>query len=162
MISRHIPIEPENDNYGRLARYIARIGEYAEDKEKPSLVWCAGCVGGDDYAEGIAEVQDVQALNRRTKQCKTYHLVISFRPEDEASLTPELFMTIERRFAAALGYEEHQRHCGVHKNTGNLHMHIAYNMFSIELSHGVRACAKYTLFQTIINTIQVRQSTKDH
>lgn len=56
MISRHIPIEPENDNYGRLARYIARIGEYAEDKEKPSLVWCAGCVGGDDYAEGIAEV----------------------------------------------------------------------------------------------------------
>lgn len=48
MISRHIPIEPENDNYGRLARYIARTGEYAEDKEKPSLVWCAGCVGGDD------------------------------------------------------------------------------------------------------------------
>ncbi|MFR8275538.1 MAG: hypothetical protein ACLU98_04055 [Desulfovibrio fairfieldensis] len=46
MISRHIPIEPENDNYGRLARYIARIGEYAEDKEKPSLVWCAGCGRG--------------------------------------------------------------------------------------------------------------------
>ena len=39
---------------------------------------------------------------------------------------------------------------------------IQNNMFSIELSHGVRACAKYTLFQTIINTIQVRQSTKDH
>ena len=39
---------------------------------------------------------------------------------------------------------------------------IDYIMFSIELSHGVRACAKYTLFQTIINTIQVRQSTKDH
>ena len=82
MISRHIPIEPENDNYGRLARYIARIGEYAEDKEKPSLVWCAGCVGGDDYAEGIAEVQDVQALNTRVASNKSYHLVVSFRPED--------------------------------------------------------------------------------
>ena len=107
-------------------------------------------------------MQDVQALNRRTKQCKTYHLVISFRPEDEASLTPELFMTIERRFAAALGYEEHQRHCGVHKNTGNLHMHIAYNMISIELSHSVRGCVKSTLFQEIINAIQVRQSTNGH
>ena len=123
--------------------------------------WCTGMLGGDDYQEGIAESVDVQKLNTRAA-AKTYHLVISFRPEDEAKLTPDTFKAIEERFAAALGYSDHQRHCGVHKNTGNLHMHVAYNMFSIELSHGVRACAKYTLFQTIINTIQVRQSTKDH
>ena len=53
--------------------------------------------------------------------------MISFRPEDEAKLTPEVFKAIEERFATALGYTEHQRHCGVHKNTANLHMHIAYN-----------------------------------
>ena len=47
--------------------------------------------------------------------------------------------------------------------TPDMHAKNTHNsMFSIELSHGVRACAKYTLFQTIINTIQVRQSTKDH
>lgn len=157
MISKKVGIAPQNDNYAKLAAYIADAGPGGE---KNLMYWSAGCLGDDDYHNGIAEVQDVQALNRRTKQCKTYHLVISFRPEDEATLTPELFMTIERRFAAALGYEEHQRHCGVHKNTGNLHMHIAYNMISIELSHGVRGCAKSTLFQEIINAMQVRQSTK--
>lgn len=41
-------------------------------------------------------------------------------------------MAIEERFTAALGYTEHQRHCGVHKNTANLHMHIAYNMIHPE------------------------------
>jgi hypothetical protein len=129
MISKKVGIAPQNDNYAKLAAYIADAGPSGE---KNLMHWSAGCLGDDDYHNGIAEVQDVQALNRRTKQCKTYHLVISFRPEDEASLTPELFMTIERRFAAALGYEEHQRHCGVHKNTGNLHMHIAYNMIHPE------------------------------
>ena len=128
MISRHIPIEPENDNYGRLARYIARIGEYAEDKEKPSLVWCAGCVGGDDYAEGIAEVQDVQAQNTRVASNKSYHLVVSFHPEDEAKLTPDILRDIERRFTQALGLSEHQRHCAVHTDTQNIHMQIAYNL----------------------------------
>ncbi|MFU2207927.1 relaxase/mobilization nuclease domain-containing protein [Solidesulfovibrio sp. C21] len=32
----------------------------------------------------------------------------------------------------ALGFEEHQRHCGVHKNTANLHMHVAYNIIHPE------------------------------
>lgn len=158
MISKRIGIEPKNDNYARLAAYIADAGH---EGEKALLSWCSGCLGDDDYASGMEEAVKTQAMNTRSG-AKTYHLVISFRPEDEARLTPEVFNTIEERFAAALGYADHQRHCGVHKNTTNLHMHVAYNMFSIELSHGVRACAKYTLFQTIINTIQVRQSTKDH
>lgn len=124
MISKKVGISPKNDNYARLAEYIADAGH---EGEKSLLHWCAGCLGGDDYQEGIAEAMDVQAMNTRTKQSKTYHLVISFRPEDEAKLTPEAFKAIEERFAAALGYAEHQRHCGVHKNTANLHMHIAYN-----------------------------------
>lgn len=97
MISRHIPVEPENDNYGRLVRYLARIGEYADDKEPPAMTWCAGYVGGDDYAEGIAEVQDTQALNTRVQSAKTYHLVVSFRPEDQARLTPEASEGSKRR-----------------------------------------------------------------
>lgn len=128
MISRHIPVEPENDNYGRLARYLARTGEYAEEKEPPFLTWCGGCIGGEDYAEGIAEVQDVQALNTRSKAAKTYHLVVSFRPEDEAKLTPDILREIEQRFTTALGLSEHQRHCAVHTDTQNIHMQIAYNL----------------------------------
>ena len=124
MISKKVGISPKNDNYARLAGYIADAGHKGE---KSLLHWCAGCLGDDDYGNGIAEAVDVQAMNTRTEKSKTYHLVISFRPEDEAKLTPEIFRAIEERFAAALGYTEHQRHCGVHKNTANLHMHIAYN-----------------------------------
>lgn len=133
MISKRIGIAPKNDNYARLAAYIADAGH---EGEKALMSWCAGCLGGDDYAEGIAEVLDTQAKNTRAVNSKTYHMVVSFRPEDEARLTPELFKTIEERFAAALGYADHQRHCGVHKNTANLHMHVEYNMVHPE---------KYTL-----------------
>jgi hypothetical protein len=128
MISKKVGISPKNDNYARLAEYIADAGPSSKkDGEKSLMHWCAGCLGDDDYQDGIAEAVDVQAMNTRTTQSKTYHLVISFRPEDEARLTPEVFRAIEERFASALGYAGHQRHCGIHKNTANLHMHIAYN-----------------------------------
>jgi len=129
MISKKIGIRPQSDNYARLADYIAGVGH---EGEKGLMHWCAGCLGDDDYQEAIAEVIDVQAMNTRSRQGKTYHLIISFRPEDEAKLTPALFRAIEERFATALGYAEHQRHCGVHKNTANLHMHIAYSMIHPE------------------------------
>nr|WP_072312126.1 TraI/MobA(P) family conjugative relaxase [Desulfovibrio sp. G11] len=94
--------------------------------------WCAGCWAGDDYELAIREVADTQALNTRTTQEKTYHMIVSFHPEDETKLTPELFKVIEKRFAQALGLSEHQRHCGVHINTENMHMHIAYNLIHPE------------------------------
>lgn len=128
MISRHIPIAPGNDNYGRLARYLARLDEYADEKGEPLLTWCAGCIGGEDYQEGIAEAMDTQALNTRITTNPTYHLVISFRPEDEAKLTPEILREIERRFADVLDLSEHQRHCAVHTDTSNIHLQIAYNL----------------------------------
>lgn len=128
MISKRVFIDPSNDNYARLAVYIADAGHSGE---KCLMSWAEGLLGGEDYAEGIAEAVDVQARNTRAAS-KTYHLVISFRPEDEGKLTPEAFKTIEQRFAAALGYTDHQRHCDVHKNTGNLHMHVAYNMIDPE------------------------------
>jgi len=123
MISRHIPQKPENDNYRRLANYIA---DASHKGEKALMSWCAGCWAEDDYQLAIHEVEAVQAMNTRSGKEKTYHLVISFRPEDEAKLSPEVFKEIEMEFANALGYEEHQRHCGVHKNTANIHLHIAY------------------------------------
>lgn len=127
MISKRVFIAAKNDNYARLAAYIAA----GPSDEKCLMNWCAGMLGGEDYAEGMAEALDVQARNTRAAS-KSYHLVISFRPEDEAKLTPEVFKAIEERFASALGYTDHQRHCGAHKNTGNLHMHVAYNMIHPE------------------------------
>jgi hypothetical protein len=128
MISKRVGIAPKNDNYARLAAYIA---DAVYDGEKSLLSWCAGCLGDDDYAAGMEEAVKTQERNPRGG-AKTYHMVVSFRPEDEARLTPEVCKDIETRFAAALGYSEHQRHCGVHRNTANLHMHVAYNMIHPE------------------------------
>jgi hypothetical protein len=128
MISRRVPQKPESDNYRRLARYIAAADH---QDEKSYMSWCAGCLG-DDYALGIQEALDTQAMNKRSAKEKTYHLIVSFRPEDEARLNPEVFKLIEEEFAKALGFADHQRHVGVHKNTNNLHMHVAYNMIHPE------------------------------
>ncbi|MCL1886239.1 MAG: relaxase/mobilization nuclease domain-containing protein [Dehalococcoidia bacterium] len=127
MIGKHVSCKVQNDDYGRLARYIADAGH---EGEKCLVSWSAGCWSGDDYDMGIVEAEAVQDLNTRSAKEKTYHLLISFRPEDEAKLAPEAFRAIEERFAQALGFAEHQRHCGVHKNTNNLHLHVAYNMYS--------------------------------
>ena len=124
MISRHVYQAPENDDYRRLANYIADAGHRGE---KTLMSWCAGCWSEDNYQLGIHEVETVQARPTRSRKEKTYHLVISFRPEDEAKLSPEIFREMELEFARALGFEEHQRHAGVHKNTANIHLHIAFN-----------------------------------
>lgn len=129
MISRHITCKQANDDYGRLARYVT---DASHEGEKCLAAWAAGCWAGDDYELAITEIEDTQALNLRTGKEKTYHLIVSFRPEDEALLTIEKYKEIEKEFAKTLGYEEHQRHCGVHKNTANVHMHVAYNMIHPE------------------------------
>ena len=118
----------------RAADRVRRDTDFSKDvkPEKCLMNWCAGCWAGDDYELAIREVADTQALNTRTTQEKTYHMIVSFHPEDETKLTPELFKVIEKRFAQALGLSEHQRHCGVHINTENMHMHIAYNLIHPE------------------------------
>lgn len=141
MISKRIDREPENDNYRGLATYImdarptqrehgrtaAYIADMEHQGEKVLHLWHAGCLA-DSYELAIKEVEATQDLNRRTRREKTYHLLVSFRSEDEPKLTEDVFREIELAFANSLGFNEHQRHCGVHKNTANVHMHVAYNM----------------------------------
>lgn len=116
------------DNYRRLALYIA---DASHKGEKLLCAWHEGSFC-DDYYEAIAEAVCVQDLNTRTTKDKTYHLVIGFRPEDESRLNEEAFKDIANHFGKALGFEEHNRHCGVHINTANMHMHIAFNMIHPE------------------------------
>jgi hypothetical protein len=124
MIARRIDRKAHNDNYRALALYIADAGHGGE---KALMSWCAGGLD-DQYRSAIVETEATQALNTRSAKTKTYHLLVSFRPEDEATLTPDIFKGMERDFAQALGFSEHQRHAGVHKNTNNIHFHVAYNM----------------------------------
>ncbi len=111
------------DNFGRLAEYIAA----AKDKgEKLAGLWTANC--GEDETDldlAIAGAEATQALNTRSKADKTYHLIISFRPGERPSL--DGMKEIERSFAKALGFSEHQRIAAGHEDTENFHMHVAYN-----------------------------------
>ena len=109
--------------FGRLAEYI----EAAREKgEKLVDLWTVNAGGGGtDLDLAIAEAEAVQTLNGRSKADKTYHLMVSFRPGERPS--PEEMKDIERAFAEALGFAEHQRVAGTHKNTDHFHMHVAYN-----------------------------------
>lgn len=126
MIAKRIDRKVANDNYRALALYIGGFTEQ-EPGEKVLSAWSVGCEL-EDFRDSFMEVEAVQALNTTTSKDKTYHLMLSFRPEDEARLSVEIMQDIERQFAEALGFSEHQRHCGIHKNTNNMHLHIAYNM----------------------------------
>ena len=47
--------------------------------------------------KGIFEAENIQGMNTRSAREKTYHLLISFRPEDEARLTTEAFRAINEQ-----------------------------------------------------------------
>jgi hypothetical protein len=128
MIAKRIDIKPGNDNSRQLGLYIA---DASHEGEKLLFAWHEGCLS-DTYEMALIEIETTQGMNTRCQSGKTYHLMVSFRPEDEAKLTPESIRDIEAAFTQALGFVEHQRLCGVHKNTNNMHLHVAYNMIHPE------------------------------
>ena len=128
MIARRIDRQVRNDSYRDLAIYIA---DAKQAGEKVLASWVAGGLA-DDYLTAIVEAEAIQALNTRSTKAKTYHLLVSFRPEDEDKLTPAIIQKMELAFAQGLGLAEHQRHAAIHKNTNNLHFHIAYNLIHPE------------------------------
>ena len=129
MIAKRINSKPGNDNSKNLGLYIV---DASHEGEKLLFAWHEGCLS-DTYDAALIEIEATQGMNTRCQGGKTYHLLISFRPEDEALLNPESMRGIEAAFAEALGFNGHQRVCGVHKNTNNMHLHVAYNMIHPEL-----------------------------
>jgi len=82
------------------------------------------CAAGEP-ADAIAEIQATQAMNRRAKGDKTYHLVVSF-PAGERPTEAQLAQ-IEATLCASIGLGDHQRISAVHKDTDHLHIHVAIN-----------------------------------
>ena len=135
MIAKRIDAEKSHHNARGLGNYIRDADHKGE---KCLMAWHEGC-WADDYELALLEIEATQALNPRSTSNKTYHLMVSFRPEDETILLSgttadqlRTFQEIERKFAEALGLAGHQRLCGVHRNTNNLHMHVAYNLIHPE------------------------------
>jgi hypothetical protein len=148
MIARRLPKDSQiADNFTALGKYIAA----AKDKgEKLDRLWIAGCDAGEELGDldvALAEIEAVRKQKPENKN-KTYHLLVSFRPEDQEKLSSERLKDIEAEFAGALGLQDHQRVAGTHINTDNFHMHVAYNLVNpntLKMAyprHDFRALAK--------------------
>lgn len=129
MLPKRIDRKGKRDNYRALALYVADARIAQNNREKTLHSWYTGGEAGN-YLEGMIEVEMTQGMNTRCTSSKTYHLMISFHPEDEANLTLETLVEIEMELASVLGFTDHQRHCGYHINTANPHLHVAYNMIN--------------------------------
>ncbi len=79
----------------------------------------------NDPTIAALEVVATQRLNQRSEDDKTYHFLFSFRECEYPS--PEVLRDCEAEFCRALGFAEHQRVSVVHRDTNNLHVHVAVN-----------------------------------
>ena len=130
MISMHICPKASDHNTRKLGQYV---WDASHKGEKCLMAWTQGfCDEQISLTAAIRTMQGTQAENTKCKTAKNYHLVITFRPEDENKLTPDIYKKIEKTFSEKLGLEEYQRICAVHQNTGNLHMHLHYNLIHPE------------------------------
>lgn len=108
-------------SFARLADYLTnhqgnecRVGDVALTN-----------VLSEGYDFALAEIQATQTLNTRAKGDKTYHLMVSFREGENPS--PGVLKEIEQKIADGLGLGEHQRLSVLHRDTDNLHFHLAIN-----------------------------------
>ncbi|MGH0004753.1 TraI/MobA(P) family conjugative relaxase [Pseudovibrio ascidiaceicola] len=125
MIAHKIDRKSGQNSFKALARYVAAA---KEDNEKLGDLWIENCELAstkDELELAIVEIENTQKHNTRVKGDRSYHLVISFAQGE----VPELaaLKDIEKSFAKALGFEEHERIIGTHTNTDNFHMHVAIN-----------------------------------
>ncbi|WP_273788572.1 TraI/MobA(P) family conjugative relaxase [Bartonella grahamii] len=146
MIAKRVERKKSTSNMARLARYIMDldggslprdwkltsdyiIDDNIQNSAKVASVRVTNC-HTDDPVMATEFILKTQDQNKRSKTDKTYHLVLSF-PVGETPERETLY-AIEDKFCAALGYENHQRISAIHKDTENLHIHIAINKINPE------------------------------
>jgi hypothetical protein len=138
MIAKRIVRERGASNFRRLGRYIldgaaeeeqavmARMADYilGAEKSRAANVRFSNCVSTDAEL-ALKEILATQAMNKRAKGDRTYHLVISFPPGERP--TPFQLEDIERVLVDRIGLGGHQRLSATHLDTGHLHLHVAIN-----------------------------------
>lgn len=107
-----------------IGALVSYLNSPQNKQERVGAVTVTNCVQVNPH-DAVFEIQAVQALNTKSKDDKTYHLIISFpsgeNPDDKT------LKFIETQICQSLGFAEHQRISAVHHDTDNLHIHIAIN-----------------------------------
>ena len=125
MISKVSHRKDNKSSFGDIAKYIANLSRtgpipqgrevasfeagktpfdelsaYISDSKaagkKVGLLLVTNCLH-DEYDLAVAEIKATQALNKRAKSNKTYHLIVSFRENENPS--PEMIKEVEEAFA---------------------------------------------------------------
>lgn len=122
MIVKHVPMNAvRKSNFGDLLRYLS---DPQDREERVGDIRITNC-HADELADATLEIMAMQARNTRAEGDKTYHLIISFRSNEEPPAGA--LADIEQRICVGLGFGEHQRISAVHHDTDNLHLHVAIN-----------------------------------
>ena len=149
------PKQPKDDRtvsrLGKLVPYMLR------GKGEERCTWyLAGNLEGLDRredAELAVEVMEVlQKGNVRAKGNKTYHLVISFHPEDRR-LAPTELQDIVRRAVSAAGLVEHQYIAVRHSEQEHEHLHVAVNKIhpeTLKIHHPYKAIPAFQALASIL------------
>ncbi|MBT8470465.1 MAG: relaxase/mobilization nuclease domain-containing protein [Deltaproteobacteria bacterium] len=118
--------------------------------------YMAGNLAGLDRredAELAVEVMEVlQKGNVRAKGNKTYHLVISFHPEDRRLAPAELEDVVHRAVRAA-GLAEHQYVAVRHSEQEHEHVHVAVNKIhpeTLKIHHPYKAIPAFQALASIL------------
>jgi hypothetical protein len=116
----------------------------------------AGNLEGLDRQQNEGLAVDVMELlqegNTRAKGNKTYHLVISFHPEDRR-LAPAELKGVVRRAVGAAGLEEHQYIAVRHSEQEHEHLHVAVNKIhpeTLKIHHPYKAIHAYQALASIL------------
>lgn len=122
MISKKAPVKAAAK--GKIGHLVAYLLDQKGKSDRVAAVAVSNCQS-DDPKWAVHEMQAVQSRNQRAKGDRTYHLVISFRAGEYPP--GDTLAQIEAVFCRALGFAEHQRVSVVHRDTDNLHLHVAIN-----------------------------------
>lgn len=123
------PKRPRNNRAGsRLSQLIPYM---LKGKGQERRTWyMAGNLEGVDRREdaelALSVMELVEESNVRARNDKTYHVVISFHPNDRRLRDSEL-AEIVRKTVAAVGLGEHQYIAVRHSDQEHEHLHIAVN-----------------------------------
>lgn len=120
MISKRVPMRhPRRSNVVALIAYLLHNQGREDRVGSVNITNCES----DNVAWAAAEILAVQNTNQRSAADKTYHLIIALRPGENPA--GEVLREIEKRYAEALGFGEHQRVSVVHHDTDHTHIHVA-------------------------------------
>jgi len=112
------------DSKSSIKQLVNYIVDEPNQGEKVGRLIITNCLS-DSKELAIKEMLATQSLNTKSKNDKTYHLIVSFRSGENPSI--EQLADIEAELCNAIGLGEHQRISAVHTDTDNKHLHIAIN-----------------------------------